>query len=460
MPHLDVIIMAAGRGTRMKSQKPKVLHTLAGKPMLQRLLDTVQSLLPRSVIVVTGFGADQVKAQIHVQPNVTYALQEPQLGTGHAVQQAMPHLPDEQGITLIINGDGPLIEAETLESLLRATEGSKLALLTVNLADPFGYGRIIRDAQNQVIRIVEQKDANDEEKKIQEVNTGVMAAPTASLKRWVYALDNNNAQQEYYLTDIIAKAVAEYVPVVGVVTQDEIQVTGVNSPAQLAALERAFQKRLADKLLDDGVRLADPARIDIRGNLQYGQDVDIDVNCIFEGNVTLGNHVRIGANCIISHAIIADNVVIHPFTHIDGQAQGVDIAQGAMVGPYARLRPGTVLGEDVHVGNFVEIKNSTLAKGAKANHLSYIGDTSVGAKTNIGAGTITANYDGVNKFRTEIGDQTRIGSNCVLVAPVKLGERSTIAAGSVITDDVPDEGLAIGRARQTLKTGWKRPEKK
>lgn len=462
MPRLDVVIMAAGRGTRMKSSKPKALQMLGGQPMLLRLLDTVAALKPQSVVVVTGFGTEQVEQSIQSHSSSTFVrcvLQEPQLGTGHAVQHAAPLLPD-QGVTVILNSDSPLIEAETIQQLVEACTGESLALLTVRLENPKGYGRIIRNVEGHVVGIVEEKDATEQLRAIREVNTGFMAVPTKHLKQWLEKLENKNAQQEYYLTDIIAMAVKDGVNVMGIETADEVQVAGVNSPAQLAALERAYQLRQAEKLMDAGVRMADPARFDVRGRLQCGQDVDIDVNCIFEGQVKIGNSVHIGAHCFIRNAVIDDGAVIHPFTHIDGGKEGAYVGMGALVGPYARLRPGAKLDADVHVGNFVEIKNSHLAAGAKANHLSYVGDAEVGVKTNIGAGTITANYDGVNKFKTTIGAEVRVGSNAVLVAPVTLGDRSTIAAGSVITQDVPEKNLSLARSRQMNVTNWKRPEKK
>lgn len=456
-PHggLDVVIMAAGRGTRMKSQKPKVLHTLGGMSMLQRVVSTVKKLQPQSVVVVTGFGSEQVKASI-LDEDVHFVLQEPQLGTGHAAQQALPLLADK-GTTLILNGDVPLIEAGILADLVRACSGQALALLTIELDDPTGYGRIVRAEHGRVLGIVEQKDATIEQHQIREINTGVMAVPTAHLKRWLANLKNDNAQKEYYLTDIVAMAVADGVSVVAERTKDALSVAGVNSPDQLVALERGLQQRIAHDLLRQGVRLADPQRLDVRGTLECGQDVEIDINCIFAGLVQLGDNVSIGANCVISNATIAAGAVIHPFTHIEGEKLGVKVGTGAKVGPYSRLRPGADLGEQVHVGNFVEVKNTTMAAGAKANHLAYLGDASIGEKANIGAGTITANYDGVHKHHTTVGARSSVGSNCVLVAPVELGEGATIAAGSVITRNTPADALTIARAPQTTKLRWKRP---
>lgn len=458
---LDVVIMAAGQGTRMKSKRPKVLQRLGGVPMLQRVIDTAQRLEPHSIVVVTGFGSEQVRAGVQAN-NLHFVLQQPQLGTGHAVQQALPLLP-EAGTTLILSGDVPLISSGVLADLTRNCGGKTLALLTVALDNPTGYGRIVRsDDGGQVLAIVEQKDANAQQLSICEVNTGIMAVPTVHLKRWLAQLKNDNAQNEYYLTDIVALANAEGVTVTAekLASTQAMMVAGVNSSQQLAALERVFQQHIADELMGQGVRLADPARLDVRGTLTCGQDVEIDVNCVFEGAVVLGNDVRIGANCVICNAVIADGVTLLPFTHVDGGTIGVRVDSRAQVGPYARLRPGAQVGEEAHVGNFVEIKNARLGRGAKANHLSYLGDAEVGEGSNIGAGTITANYDGVNKYRTVIGAQSRVGSNCVLVAPVALGERSTIGAGSVVTEDAPADALTIARARQVTVKGWKRPEKK
>ena len=445
--------MAAGKGTRMKSDRPKVLHRLAGRSLLQRVLDTTATLQADGTLVIVGHGADQVEKAI-VMPGVSMVKQEPQLGTGHAIQQVVPHLGD-QGTTLILNGDVPLIRAETARALAEACGGSRLALLTVTLADATGYGRIVRAADGTVQAIVEHKDATPAQREIREVYTGMMAAPTAWLKRAVMALDNDNAQREYYLTDIVKMAVAQGVPVVASAAPAEIEVRGINSPRELAQLERLHQAAVADALLDAGVRLADPARIDVRGSLQCGRDVEIDVNCVFEGEVVLGDGVRIGPNCVLRDARIADGAVVHPFSHIE-QAQ---VGPGSLIGPYARLRPGAVLGAEVHIGNFVEVKNSTLADGAKANHLAYLGDSTVGERVNFGAGSITANYDGVNKHRTVIGNDVHVGSNCVLVAPVTLGDGATIGGGSTIAKDAPAGQLSVSRARQLTVPGWKRPTK-
>jgi bifunctional UDP-N-acetylglucosamine pyrophosphorylase/glucosamine-1-phosphate N-acetyltransferase len=457
---LNVVIMAAGKGTRMKSARPKVLHKLAGRSLLQHVLDAVASVgvaASRHTIVITGHGAEQVEAACAGQ-GLRFARQMPQLGTGHAVQQAVPVLAEAHETTLVLNGDVPLIRAATAQALADAAAGGALALLTIELADPFGYGRILREgtgADAPVRAIVEQKDATPAQRALREVYTGMMAAPTALLKRWVMALGNQNAQKEYYLTDVVAMAVAEGVPVVAVAAPDETEVLGVNSPHQLADLERRHQKRVADALMDAGVRLADPARLDVRGTLTCGGDVEIDVGCVFEGTVTLGEGVRIGAHCVIRDATIAAGAVIHPFTHIEG----AEVGPGALVGPYARLRPGAVLGAEVHIGNFVEVKNSTLAAGAKANHLAYLGDATVGARVNYGAGSITANYDGANKHRTTIGDDVHVGSNCVLVAPVTLGAGATIGGGSTVSKDAPAGQLTVARAKQVTLPGWTRPKK-
>jgi len=454
---LDIVIMAAGKGTRMKSPRPKVLHRLAGRSLLQHVIDTASALGADRIVTITGHGADEVEAAIGA-PGLCFARQVPQLGTGHAMQQAAPQLHDE-GTTLVLYGDVPLIEASTVRALVDLSGGQRLALLTVNMADPTGYGRIVREG-DAVKGIVEHKDATPEQRQIREVNTGVLAAPTAQLKRWVSRLTNDNAQGEFYLTDIVAMAVANGVPVVTAQPASETEVLGVNSPAQLADLERRYQRRRADALMEAGVRLADPARFDVRGELVCGTDVDIDVNCIFEGRVELADGVRIGANCCIRNAVIGANAVIHPFTHIDGEKQGVKVGAGSLIGPFARLRPGADLGEEVNIGNFVEVKNSTLAKGAKANHLAYLGDATVGERVNYGAGSITANYDGANKHRTIIGRDVHVGSNCVLVAPVTLGDGGTIGGGSTIAKDTPPGQLTVARAKQVSLPGWTRPTKK
>ncbi len=454
---LNIVIMAAGKGTRMKSKHPKVLHRLAGRSLLQHVLDTAAKLEAQRIVTITGHGAEAVEAAVKA-PNLRFVRQMPQLGTGHAVQQAVPALPDD-GTTLILNGDVPLIRAETLRALVQACAGRQLALLTIELPDATGYGRIVREGQ-AVRAIVEHKDATPTQRAIAEVYTGVMAAPTAMLKRWLSRLTNDNAQGEYYLTDVVALAVADGVPVTATAASSETEVLGINSPLQLAELERRYQRQLAEGLMESGVRLADPARFDLRGELSAGTDVEIDVNCVFEGRVQLGDNVRIGANCCIRNANIAADVTIQPFTHIDGEALGVKVGAGSSIGPFARLRPGAELAQDVHIGNFVEVKNSTLARGAKANHLAYLGDATVGERVNYGAGSITANYDGANKHRTVIGDDVHVGSNCVLVAPITIGAGATIGGGSTVTKAAPAGELTLVRAKQVTIEGWKRPAKK
>lgn len=454
---LDIVIMAAGKGTRMKSSRPKVLHRLAGRSLLEHVLAAAAGLPDGRMTAIIGHGADQVESAIRA-PGLRFVRQMPQLGTGHAVQQAVPML-DDDGTTLILNGDVPLVRRATLQSLVQACGGEKLALLTVELADATGYGRIVRDAGGAVRGIVEHKDATPAQREIREIYTGMMAAPTAWLKRALSRLANDNAQGEYYLTDIVAMAVADGVAVVAAQPSGETEVLGVNSPTQLADLERRFQREQAEALMEAGVRLADPARFDLRGELQCGSDVEIDVGCIFEGRVTLADGARIGAHCVIRNATIGAGAVIHPFTHIDGDTQGASVGAGALIGPYARLRPGAVLGDEVHIGNFVEVKNSTLARGAKANHLAYLGDATVGERVNYGAGSITANYDGANKHRTVIGNDVHVGSNCVLVAPVSLGDGATIGGGSTISKDAPAGRLTVARAKQVSLDGWTRPVK-
>ena len=464
-PAVDVVIMAAGKGTRMKSKLPKVLHQLAGRALVQHVVDTAAALSARQVTVVTGHGADEVEAVLKASNNGAFVLnfvrQEPQLGTGHAVQQAVPVLQDD-GVVVILSGDVPLMQADTLQQLIAASAGSQLALLTIDFANPTGYGRIVRTG-DAVQAIVEQKDATPEQLALTEVYSGIMAAPALQLKRWLARLDNQNAQGEYYLTQIVAFAVADGVPVVAHKMTDAVQVAGVNSPVQLAELERAYQQRLAVQLMEQGVRLADPARLDVRGKLHCAQDVSIDVNCVFEGEVTLGEGVHVGANCVIRNASIAAGAVIHPFTHIEGGKPGskdaVEVGVGALIGPFARLRPGAKLGAEVHIGNFVEVKNSTLAKGAKANHLAYLGDATVGERVNYGAGSITANYDGAFKHRTIIEADAHIGSNCVLIAPVTIGAGGTVGGGSTLTKDTAPLALTVARGRQISITNWKRPSK-
>ena len=458
---IDVVIMAAGKGTRMKSRLPKVLQRLAGVPLVQHVLNTAAQLNARSAVVITGHGADQVEPLVLAPGQlllVQCVRQEPQLGTGHAVQQAAPALADD-GVVVILSGDVPLTQADTLQALIDQCGGQQLALLTIDMTDPTGYGRIVREG-TQVQAIVEHKDASDAQRQISEVYSGIMAVPARLLKAWLARLDNQNAQGEYYLTDVVKFAVADGVPVVAHKISDALQVAGINSPVQLAELERAHQHRLAIQFMEQGVRLKDPARFDVRGQLVCAQDVEIDVNCIFEGEVSLGEGVKIGANCVIANCTIAAGAVIHPFTHIDGEKLGVSVGEGALIGPFARLRPGAQLAAEVHIGNFVEVKNSTMAKGAKANHLAYLGDATVGERVNYGAGSITANYDGANKHRTVIEADVHIGSNCVLIAPVTIGAGGTVGGGSTITKSTEPGALSVARGKQVSIANWARPQKK
>jgi bifunctional UDP-N-acetylglucosamine pyrophosphorylase/glucosamine-1-phosphate N-acetyltransferase len=461
---IDVVIMAAGKGTRMKSALPKVLHRLGGRALVRHVIDCAALLSARQAVVVTGHGAAEVEAALSVAVPASLGLhfvrQEPQLGTGHAVQQALPQLADD-GVTLILSGDVPLTQASTLQALLALCAGQHLALLTLAMPDPSGYGRIVREGSGgKVLAIVEHKDASEAQRQISEIYSGIMAVPTRLLRTWLSRLDNQNAQAEYYLTDIVKFAVADGLSVLAHQITDAAQVAGVNSPVQLAELERIYQRRNADALMEQGTRLADPARLDVRGQLVCGRDVEIDVNCVFEGYVSLGDGVRVGANCVIANASMAAGAVIHPFTHIDGEQLGVEVGEGALIGPFARLRPGAKLGAEVHIGNFVEVKNSTLAKGAKANHLAYLGDATVGERVNYGAGSITANYDGANKHRTVIEADVHVGSNCVLIAPVTIGAGGTIGGGSTITKDTPPGALSVARGKQVSVANWARPVKK
>jgi len=459
MSKIDVVIMAAGKGTRMKSSMPKVLHRLGGRALLQHVIDTAELIHARRTVVITGHGAEQVEAVLSNQPQLQSVRQMPQLGTGHAMQQAITVLQDD-GVTLVLSGDVPLIQADTLQALLQLCDAKHLALLTLQTPTPTGYGRILRGAAQQVTAIVEDKDATDEQRRIQEIYSGIMAVPTHLLRAWLARLDNRNAQGEFYLTDVVKFAVADACEVKAHCIDQAWQVEGVNTPVQLAALECAYQHLQANRLMQQGVRLADPARFDVRGDLVCDRDVEIDINCVFEGKVHLGEGVRIGANCVIANADIGAGTHILPFTHIDGEAQGVHIGHGARIGPFARLRPGAILGDDVHIGNFVEVKNSTLAKGAKANHLAYVGDAQVGERVNYGAGVITANYDGANKHQTLIEADVHVGSNSVLVAPVTLGAGGTIGAGSVVTKDTPPGSLTVARGKQVSIPNWQRPDKK
>lgn len=447
---MNIVILAAGKGTRMHSDLPKVLHTLAGRPLLAHVIERARTLSPSRIVVIYGHGGDAVPTALAAD-DLVWALQSPQRGTGHAVMQALPHLIDSQP-TLVLYGDVPLTDPATLARLVAPAEGGALAILTVNLADPTGYGRIVRE-HSAVRRIVEHKDADEATRAIREVNTGILAAPTPALRRWLAGLSDNNAQREYYLTDIVAAAVAEGVSVTATQPEHEWETLGVNSRAQLAQLERIHQRRQADALMEAGVALADPDRIDIRGSLTCGRDVFIDVGCVFEGKVVLGSGVSIGPNCVLRDTTVADGAQILAFSHLDSALVGAN----ARVGPYARLRPGTELGEGSHVGNFVEMKATRLGAGSKANHLAYVGDAEVGARVNIGAGTITCNYDGVNKHRTIIEDDAFIGSDTQLVAPVRVGRGATLGAGTTLTRDAPADRLTVSRARQTTIEGWKRP---
>ncbi len=457
MSALNIVILAAGKGTRMYSEKPKVLHALAGRPLVQHVLDCATALQPQQVCVVYGHGGEAVPQALRqyaakfVIP-LQFVMQEPQLGTGHAVQQAMPLLAGD-GRTLVLYGDVPLIQHGTLLRMQQAGDG--LVLLTVDLENPAGYGRIVRDAQGNVLSIVEEKDAMPGQRGIREVNTGILLAPTQMLREWLANLQNNNSQGEYYLTDIVAMAVRQGVPVHTVQPAHEWEIHGINSKAQLAALERTWQQVEASRLLAHGVTLADPARLDVRGRLNCGRDVEIDVGCVFEGDVTLGDNVKVGAYSIVRNATIASRTAIAPYSLIDSSEVGTD----CHIGPYARLRPGTRLHDGVHIGNFVEVKNSEIAANSKANHLSYIGDSTVGSGVNIGAGTITCNYDGANKHRTVIEDDVFIGSDTQLVAPVTVGRGATIGAGSTITKDAPAGELTLSRSKQMTINGWKRPTK-
>ncbi len=449
---MNVVILAAGMGKRMQSDLPKVLHPLAGKPLLSHVIATARSLAPSHCCVIYGHGGDAVPTQLAAE-DLSFVLQEPQLGTGHAVMQAVPHLAEDQP-TLVLYGDVPLTSADTLKTLIAKAGNDKLAVLTVELEDPTGYGRIVRE-QGRVVRIVEQKDASDTQRAIREVKTGILIAPTRQLKAWLAKLSNNNAQGEYYLTDIIAQAVQDGVTVETAQPAHVWETLGVNSKVQLAELERIHQRNVAQALLEQGVTLADPARIDVRGTLICGRDVEIDVGCVFEGTVEIEDHVKIGAHCVIKNARIARAAVIKPFCHIEDASVGA----ASQIGPYARLRPGTVLSEDVHIGNFVEVKNSQIGTHSKANHLAYVGDATVGSRVNIGAGTITCNYDGANKHRTIIEDDAFIGSDTQLVAPVTVGRGATLGAGTTLTKDAPADSLTVSRARQTSIPGWQRPVK-
>ena len=451
---LSVVILAAGQGTRMRSDLPKVLHQVAAKPLLAHVIETAMSLQPQDVHVVYGHGGDRVRNQL-AQYSVDWVCQDQQLGTGHAVQQAMPHIEDNR-MVLVLYGDVPLTQASTLQRLIDVADGNGFGLLTAYLPDPTGYGRIVRDDEDKVACIVEQKDANADELRIKEINTGMLVAPSTAMRRWLNALENNNAQGEYYLTDIIAMAVKEDM-VINTVSPDEtVEIEGVNNKLQLAAMERAYQRKQANALMLEGVTLRDPSRLDVRGKLVTGRDVVIDINALFEGEVVLGDNVSVGPNVCIKDSRIGSNVSIKANSVIENASIGDECE----VGPYARIRPDTVLANGAKIGNFVEIKKARIGAGSKVNHLSYVGDTTMGANVNVGAGTITCNYDGANKHQTIIGDNVFIGSDTQLVAPVKVGDGATIGAGSTITRDVPDSELALSRSQQITKKGWKRPVKK
>lgn len=451
---IDVVILAAGQGSRMKSSLPKVLHKVAGKPMVQHVIDQAKQLSNSAIHVVVGHGAAQVEAEL-ADEGCGFYLQAEQKGTGHAVAQAVPGLRAD-GVTLVLYGDVPLTPASVFQSMVQTAQQGKVALLTVKLSDPTGYGRILRSAVNDVVGIVEQKDASADQLAITEVNTGIMAMPTSHLIEWLPQLSSNNAQGEYYLTDLIAMAANAGISVQAQHPESEYEVQGVNNRRQLAELERWYQLQQANRLMDAGVTLADPARIDVRGELVVGSDVEIDINFIAEGAVQIGSGVTIGPNCVIKDSVIGDNVEILANSHIAGAI----VAAGCQIGPYARLRPGSDLAIGAKAGNFVEIKKAKIGEGSKVNHLTYIGDAVIGKGANIGAGTITCNYDGVNKSLTEIGDNAFIGSNSSLVAPVKVGAGATIGAGSTITSEVGDEELSVARGKQRNIAGWKRPIKK
>jgi bifunctional UDP-N-acetylglucosamine pyrophosphorylase/glucosamine-1-phosphate N-acetyltransferase len=454
---LNVVILAAGLGKRMQSDLPKVLHPLAGKPMLEHVLDSARQLNPGRIIVVVGHGAERVRQAFDGQDGLSFALQQPQRGTGHAVQQTTELLQEDghDDVTLVLYGDVPLVQPDTLRRLL-AARGQGAAVLTEILDDATGYGRIVRNDDGHVIRIVEHKDANEAERTIREVNTGILVAPTAQLKNWLGRIDNNNAQGEYYLTDIVGLAVADGVPVGAAHPNASWETLGVNSRVQQAELERRYQQEQARRLLEAGVTLADPARFDVRGSLTCGRDVVIDVGCVFVGTVVLADGVRVGPHCVLKDVTVGAGTQIEAFSHL----QQAVVGDAARIGPYARLRPGAKLGNHTHIGNFVEVKNSVVGEGSKANHLAYIGDAEIGTRVNVGAGVITCNYDGVNKFRTVIEDDAFIGSDTQLIAPVRVGRGATIGAGTTLTADAPAEKLTISRASQTTIPNWKRPTKK
>jgi bifunctional UDP-N-acetylglucosamine pyrophosphorylase/glucosamine-1-phosphate N-acetyltransferase len=449
----SIVILAAGQGKRMKSALPKVLQPLAGRPLLKHVIDTARALSPAAIHVVYGHGGDQVREALKDEP-VTWVLQAERLGTGHAVMQAMPEVPNEH-VALVLYGDVPLIRRSTLSELLALAGSQQTALLTMELDDPSGYGRVIRGKHDRVQRIVEQKDASKKELKIRECNTGVMAVPARLLKKWLKGLRNDNSQGEYYLTDVIAMAAKDKVAVNPLVTENIVEVLGVNDKTQLAELESAYRRQVTRELMVAGVTVVDPARLDVRGTVTHGTDVFIDVNVVLEGNIKLGDRVRIGPNCVLRNCEIGDDTEIFPNCVVESAV----IGSSCNIGPFARTRPSSTLGNEVHVGNFVEVKNSTMGNGSKANHLAYVGDAKVGDRVNIGAGTIIANYDGANKHRTTIEDDVHTGSNSVLVAPITVGAGATVAAGSTVAGEVPAGKLTIARARQTTIEGWQRPRK-
>jgi bifunctional UDP-N-acetylglucosamine pyrophosphorylase/glucosamine-1-phosphate N-acetyltransferase len=451
---VEVVILAAGKGTRMYSDMPKVLHRIAGKPMLQHVLQSAAKIDAKRIHVVIGHGSEKIQEEFSGW-GVLWAKQTEQMGTGHAVIQAMPQV-DDSSTVLILYGDVPLIQPETLQALINKSAAGTLAIITLMSADPSGLGRILRDQDGRPIAIVEEKDADTQQKLIKETNSGILAVSALKLRHWLGRLTSNNAQGEYYLTDVVALAVADQCKVEALVLDDELEVLGVNNKAQLAQLERHYQRRAADSLLTAGVSLADPMRIDIRGELICGRDVEIDINTIFEGKVVLGNRVRIGPNVCIKNSVIGDDSVVHANSHIDGST----IKNKCSAGPFARLRPGTILNNNSKIGNFVETKKANIGAGSKISHLSYIGDALLGESVNIGAGTITCNYDGVKKFETIIEDDVFVGSNTALIAPIKIHKGATIGAGSTITKDVPEEHLAVARGRQSNIKGWNKPEKK
>jgi bifunctional UDP-N-acetylglucosamine pyrophosphorylase/glucosamine-1-phosphate N-acetyltransferase len=450
---IHVVVLAAGQGKRMRSAVPKVLHPLAGRPMVAHVLDAARQLSPHLITVVVGHEAQAVQ-QALAASDLRFAVQDPPRGTGDAVRIALADAPSE-GVVLVAIGDIPLVPAEALASLVAAASDGKLAVLTANVPDPSGLGRIVRDARGGVRAIIEERDANAEQLAIREINTGVMAAPAALMTQWVAALKPDNAQAEYYITDIVGMACAQNVPVMAQVASDERDVRGINDRAQLAAVERIVMERRASALMRDGASIVDPARIDIRGNLQCARDVRIDVGCVFEGDVTLAEDVDIGPYCVLRNVRVGAGTRIEPYSYVGEATIGAD----CRIGPYARIRPGSALDDEVHVGNFVEVKASRMGRGSKANHLAYIGDSTVGGGVNYGAGSITANYDGAHKHQTVIRDRASIGSNCVLVAPVEVGEGATIGAGSVIAQDAPPGVLTVARARQVTIEGWQRPVK-